>query len=189
MDISTYRLTKDGDHTKGRNPHGSATDVDLRTSPKREVGNEMRIYVASSFKLLDRVKELVRLLEIEGHTITVKWWSREYNIPGEGKVITTELKRRYEELDPEDFYARPETSRSYYADFQGVKDAQAFIFVAADEPRAYNGANVELGIALGDHIPCFSIGALEKSVLYYTVTKCISTFELISCLRELGRTI
>ncbi len=126
----------------------------------------MKFYLASSFKLIEKVKEVCKAIEGYGHSVTVKWWSREYDIPNEGKVKTTILKERYEELDPDDFYNRPETKRSYLDDFKGVIDADFFIFVADEIPRKYNGANVELGIALANIIPCFSIGNLELSPLY-----------------------
>jgi len=147
----------------------------------------LKIYIASSFSQVDKVDLIAQNLELQGHEITVKWWSREYEIPGEGAVKTTDLKVRYEDLDPEDFYKKPETRRSYEADYQGVKDADALVFVAEDTPRAYNGANVELGIALGDGKPCFSLGALDKSVLYYPVFKCVFLEELLDYLESLSR--
>ncbi len=36
----------------------------------------MRIYVASSFKLVEKVKSAVEALEEAGHEITVKWWAQ-----------------------------------------------------------------------------------------------------------------
>lgn len=146
----------------------------------------MKIYIASSFRLLGRVVWLADELEKMGHEITVKWWAREYEIPGERKPVkTTELKERYEFMGPDEFYARPETRLSYEADFKGVKDSQALILMADDEPRKYNGANIELGIAIGDNKPCFSLGALENSVLYYPVIKCRTFLELLSHLEEI----
>lgn len=147
----------------------------------------MKIYIASSFKLIDRVEWLAHELESLGHEITVKWWAREYEIPGEiAPVKTTELKERYEFLTPDDFYARPETKLSFDSDVKGVKEAQALIFMADDEPRAYNGANIELGIAIGENIPCFSLGELEKSVLYYPVLRCKTVPELLFYLKFLN---
>ena len=78
------------------------------------------------------------------------------------------------------FYEKPETKLSFECDYKGVKNADIFIFVADDTPRKYNGANVELGIALSDKKPCFSIGVLENSVLYYPIVKCANIQEVIS---------
>ena len=79
---------------------------------------------------------------------------------------------------------RPETYWSFVSDFEGVKDADIFVFIAGSEPRKFNGANVELGIALGDLKPCFVIGELEISVLYYLVTRCSDVEELIRALNQ-----
>ena len=131
----------------------------------------MKFYIASKFSLLERVRELSRALERAGHEITVKWWSRKYDIPGEGKVQTTDLKKIYNGLPEGEFYNRPETAFSYDSEFKGVKDADVFILIAGDKPGKFNGANIELGIALSDSKPCYSVGPLENSVLYYPVKK------------------
>jgi len=139
----------------------------------------MKFYLASSFALVDRVQAACDALEAAGHTITVKWWNRKYYLPGEGNVRTTDLKNRFNHLDDEAFYSRPETKKSYLADYQGVKDADVFIIIAGDKRRAFNGANIELGIALGDNKPCFSLGVLDTSVLYYDVIKRATIEEII----------
>ena len=54
----------------------------------------MKVYLASSFALIPRVETVASILERRGHEITCKWWSREYYIPGEGKIKTTVLKER-----------------------------------------------------------------------------------------------
>jgi len=145
----------------------------------------MKIYVASSFRLVERVISTVEALEKAGHEITVKWWERMYDIPGERTPVqTVDLKKRYEALSPDEFYERPETLISFKSDFEGVKDAEAFVFVADEEPRKFNGANVELGIAMGDLKPCFCIGELETSVLYYPVIRCSDVEEVIEIMES-----
>lgn len=144
----------------------------------------MKIYVASSFSLIDKVEAVVKELESVGHEITIKWWARAFNIPSEGLVHTIELKKRYANLKPQDFYARPECKWSYETDFIGVKDADILVLVVDDIPRAYNGANIELGIALSDNKRCYSIGNLENSALYYPVIKCKSIIELLEAIKN-----
>lgn len=100
---------------------------------------------------------------------------------------TTELKVINDDLPAEEFYAIPETLTSFELDFQGVKTADALVFIAAEKPRKYNGAAVELGIALGDGIPCFQLGALENSVLYAPVTRCMDPQDLVTRLQEVQR--
>jgi len=146
----------------------------------------MKVYLASSFALIPRVEELTLALENAGHQITVRWWSREYDIPGEGKVKTTDLKKRYKKLKQEEFYGHPETEFSYRADLKGVEDADAFIFVAGKAPRPFNGANVELGLALAWGKPCYVYGILPNSVMYWNTTRCDSISALIEALEAEG---
>ena len=132
-----------------------------------------RIYIASSFSMVDKVDTLSKILELEGHTITVKWWDRKYEIKGE-QIHTTELKKTNHELDPITFNNLEETALSFWNDYNGIVSADIFIFYADDNPRKYNGASVELGIALGQMTPCYLLGKLENSVLFSTLNHCES---------------
>ncbi len=130
----------------------------------------MKIYIASSFKLVDKVKEVVKALEEDGHVITVRWWER------------LELKHKFAPLSPFEFYAEPECRYAYNRDRLGIQEADALVFVADDEPRPYNGANVELGMADAWGKPCYSVGRLENSAMYFNVTRCESIGHLLCCL-------
>lgn len=165
----------------------------------------MRVYLASSFDLIERVQEVATALEEAGHTITVKWWDRVYDIPGEGRVPTRELKARDEGLDDLAFYSRPETRKSSEDDIQGVLDSDVLILVADEKPRKFNGANIELGIAIGVNLilqlqaltggpyRCYglyapgpklilSLGRLEISPLYLPVKRCQALEEVLELL-------
>lgn len=148
----------------------------------------MKIYIASSFALIDKVKNVSHFLEREGHTITEKWWSRPYQVEGLGKIVTTDLKEIYEKLTPDEFYATPECAASYWKDHAGIMTADAFVFIANETPRKFNGASVELGLAIGNDIPAFSLGNLETSVLFYPVIRCRDLCQLISRIRKMGVT-
>jgi hypothetical protein len=139
----------------------------------------MKVYLASSFKLIEKVKKVCTVLEAWDHEITEKWWDRPYQVKSLGKIHTSDLKKIYDGLPPHEFYSKPETMMSFDLDYLGVINADAFVFVADSKPRKYNGANVELGIALGVGIPCYYMGVLENSVLYYTTKKCHSYDELL----------
>lgn len=139
----------------------------------------MKVYVGSSFSLIPRVEEVVKALEEAGHEITVKWWDRIYDTKDSGKKETQELKKLYADLDPDEFYSRPETRKSFLADLKGIEDCDDFILVADDMPQNYGGANIELGYAYGCGKDCFSIGALENSALYWAVKRCKTIDELI----------
>lgn len=145
------------------------------------------IYLASNFERIEYVKVLAQWLESEGHQIAVKWWAREYEIPGEGKVPTSDLKVRYEALDPDDFYSRPETERSKKEDIQGIKDSEIFIFYAGPRPLIFNGANYEFGYAAALGKPCIIFGdAPQKSAMYWGVTRCRAFWELRAALDEVA---
>ena len=128
--------------------------------------------------MIDKVEILSKLLEDKGHTITVKWWDRKYEIDGE-QIHTTELKKTTHELDPITFNHLEETTISFWGDYNGIISADVFIFYAEDKPRKYNGASVELGIALGQMTPCYLLGKLENSVLFSTLNPCESISELL----------
>jgi len=102
-----------------------------------------------------------------GHIISVKWWERQH------------LKNQFAMLNTDIFYARPECEYAFHTDLEGIKNSDILILVADDKPRAYNGANIELGMALALNKPCYSIGSLENSAMYYTVKKCTTVNNLI----------
>jgi len=139
----------------------------------------VKIYIASSFTMVDDVEALAKTLELHGHSITVKWWTREYEIEGE-HIHTTELKVTNDNLDRDTFNNLNETTRSYWDDLNGVLDCDVFIFFAETNPRKYNGASVELGIALACFKPCFLLGELENSVLFSQLIHCDTVKELLN---------
>lgn len=117
----------------------------------------MKIYIASSFSLIPRVEKVCEILEEAGHEVLVKWWTR------------LDLKKKFDVLEPDDFYEEPECGIAYERDFNGVMACDVLLFVADDKPRYYTGANVELGIALGNSKRCMSIGKLRNSALYWNI--------------------
>lgn len=150
--------------------------------------SEMKIYVASSFSLIPKIEEVVEALEAEGHQIIVKWWSRIYQTEEGHLQETSDLKKIYADLEPAEFYARPETFKSYMADVEGIKEADALVLVAPDEAGrvALVGARVELGIAIGLQIPCFSIGSIVNSAMYWGIFRASDIPQLIKDLRDLA---
>ena len=142
----------------------------------------MKVYLASSFSLVAKVREIDRILEDAGFKVLCKWWQGLDYIPWERRT----LKEYAQTASPQDFYSHTGCKNAYERDFQGVKDADVFVFVADDSPRAYNGANIELGIALSDKKPCFAVGRLENSALYYPVVKCSDPNDLLAKLSEVS---
>lgn len=140
----------------------------------------MKIYIASSFEHVDRVKLLAADLEGLGHSITCKWWERVFEIPGEGPTATTELKKRYATMAREEFYKLPETAISFKADVEGIRQADILVFLASPDVRKYNGAAVEFGIAYGLGKPCLLLGRLENSVMFLPLERIETELELIN---------
>lgn len=145
----------------------------------------MKVYIASSFSLIPKVSIISKALENSGHKITMKWWDRAFNIPSEGLVHTTELKKKYATLSPEDFYKRPECKIVHDTDKRGVFEAEVLLFVADSNITVYNGANVELCMADAWGKPRICIGELANSALYYGMTFCSTVEEVLLHLSKL----
>lgn len=128
----------------------------------------MKFYLASSFSLARNLDVLSTALELRGHTVAVKWWERLH------------LKRKFQDLEPDEFYAEPECEYAFMRDMMGIHEADAVILVADDEPRPYCGANVEVGIAIGVGRPVFSIGRLQNSAMYWPVKRCRDLAEVLA---------
>lgn len=127
----------------------------------------MKFYLASSFSLIKKVEFVCQVLENEGHQVTVKRWER------------LGLKKQFEVLSPDDFYAEPECKYAFERDLEGIKESDALIFIAANHPRSYNGANVEVGMAFGLGKPVFSLGILTNSAMYWGVKRCVTVHDIL----------
>lgn len=148
----------------------------------------MKLYIASSFSLIDQIKTVSAVLEAFGHEITCKWWERLYQVEDK-EMITTELKKKYDDLPSEIFYSKPETRKSYESDHEGIFEADVLLFLADIRiARKYTGANIEFGIALGLEIPCIIMGKVTNSVMYYPAHKITNFSELITALETLKET-
>ena len=138
----------------------------------------MKVYLASSFDLMPLVETIAEYLEKQGHDISVKWWSRD----------GFDLRDKKANHTSDSFYKDPVCEMIFWRDFQGVSDSDAFVIVADNIPKKFNGANVEYGIAVALHKPCFSIGALENSAMYHPIKKCKTLSELVESLRYIEAT-
>jgi hypothetical protein len=149
----------------------------------------MKAYIASSFNLKPKIEQVEQFLEQRGITVICKWWTGLDYIPHEQRT----LKDKAKDVSPAEFYSSQGCKTAFERDFNAVKEADFLVFVAADYPRKYNGGNVELGIALGDGKPCFSIGTLENSAMYYKVRQCKNLetlwFIIVDTFRELLKTV
>ena len=136
----------------------------------------MKIYLASSFSLFEKIEKVCKSLKNEGHEILVRWWDRVH------------LKKKVSILEADDFYKEPECKYAFERDLQGVKDCDALIFVASDEMKLYTGASVEIGMAFALDKPVYSIGVFKNSAMYYRINRCQDIQEVISLLSLLTET-
>lgn len=130
----------------------------------------MKIYLASSFRFVKTVSDLARWLELRGHTITCRWWLADY------KVLLGDIP------DGE-WYGKAIVRAIYQRSFTAIKAADVLILVSP-EKTSFNGANVEVGIALGLGKPVISLGSIERSGMYEPVIQCATEKQMIEVLNE-----
>ena len=139
---------------------------------------KLRVYIASSFNQIDKVKMVSSFLENCGFKITGKWWDRVYHVGSDIKS-TKELKKEYDNLNWFVFRNKKQSIESFYSDFKGIVDSDILVFVASDDKKKYNGASVEYGIAVGLNKRCYLLGELENSVMFNKLIKVDTIHELI----------
>jgi len=135
------------------------------------------IYLASSFKLADRVAGLASDLKEHGFNIPVDWWNHDFK---QGCEDWSDRKW-YNSFPVKGVYARNRNGVYFICD--------ALILVAPETGTTrYNGANIELGMALAKNKPCFSYGKLERSAMYLEVKQCLTFQELLDSLNGSHKT-
>jgi diphthamide synthase subunit DPH2 len=109
----------------------------------------MKIYVAASFQLKERVKELYNTLQERGHEITVDWTA-------------------HKPVEP--FDQNEALSREYSVeDIEGVADSDVFILLSDVHGK---GMYVELGAAIISHLRhgkpiIYVVGERNAEVMFY----------------------
>jgi nucleoside 2-deoxyribosyltransferase len=130
----------------------------------------MEVYLASKFNLAKRVKRIATMLQSEKIGITVKWWEKDF------KKI---------DLPDDEWYKLEIIKQIKERNFNGIDKSDAVILICPiNKTTKFNGANIEVGYALGKGKPVYSVGKIERSGMYYDVIKCESAYELISKLKE-----
>jgi len=115
------------------------------------------IYLASSFKLVDRIESVCEVLEKNGHAVPDKWWRN------------NRLADKHPDAGTDAYYDHPEVSEVACQHYQNIQECDVFVLVCPDnEPRKFNGANIELGYAYAHGLDVFAVGALERSAMYVT---------------------
>jgi len=125
----------------------------------------MKVYLASSFSLIQKVEASAEVLREKGHIVTVEWWHKDYK------------KLPFADVD---WYEDPRVIAISERNFRGIREADIFVLIAPTlTSKKFNGANIELGYALALGKPCYSVGCLQRSAMYAPVTKCDSVEEVL----------
>src|SRR6266487_3537337 len=105
----------------------------------------MIIYIASSFKYVKEVKELSTWLSLNGDRVNCRWWEKDY---------------KQSDLPDVEWWSQPEIKAIYKRSFEAIQKCDLLILVTPLH-TAFNGANVEVGIALALGKAVIAFGDLE----------------------------
>ena len=130
----------------------------------------MKFYLASAFRYTDAVKTLAEALEKRGHSITCRWW-------------LTDFKTALGNIDDDEWFGKQIIRTIYRRSFKAIEDADILILVAPEKTK-FNGANIEVGIALGLHKPVICLGELERSGMYEPLIRCPAWADLYNVLLQ-----
>ena len=142
----------------------------MKKMSTKKGAEQLKFYLASSFKNVEPVRALAKQLEERGHIITCRWWMCDYKVALGG-------------MDDDKWFGQPIIRTIYRRSHKAIEDADMLILVAP-EPCKFNGANIEVGIALGLHKPVICLGELERSAMYEPLIRCHSMEELDKTLQE-----
>lgn len=129
----------------------------------------IKVYIASSFKLIPQVKYVAKLLNDYGCLITKLWWNFDY------KTIDLPNSLWYKEED---------VINISQENFNAIDECDILLFVANHKPQKYNGANVEVGYAIGKNKIVCSIGELERSAMYVPIKQFVDVIGFLDWLQE-----
>lgn len=136
----------------------------------------MKLYLASKFEMASYVDGVANELEKVGHEITVKWW--DYDM----KRLDYGVENDLSVLSNEEWFTHPRVKFVFERDIQGIKISDALILICPLLPCKFNGANIELGYAMALGKPCFSIGSLDRSAMYFPLVQCENIHHLLHIL-------
>lgn len=128
------------------------------------------VYLGSSFSLTERVERVHEALLENGHYVTDMWWDN------------AALSNEHPAAGTDAYYRLPEVEEMARRHFHHLRRCEAFVLVADEDPRRYNGANIELGYAIAQGVPTFAYGSLQRSAMYHPVGRFDELGSLIEAL-------
>lgn len=130
----------------------------------------LNIYLASSFRYVAEVEYLADYLQAKGHSIACEWWKTDYKT----KLKTDSLN---------EWFSNPIIKVIYKRSIDAIRSANLVILVSPEVTK-FNGANIEVGIALALDKPVIAYGVIEKSGMYEPLVRCSNFSELELALKE-----
>jgi nucleoside 2-deoxyribosyltransferase len=132
----------------------------------------LKVYLASSFDLSERVQKIADLLQSKGISVTRKWWLMDY-------------KTAFGQVSNEAWYRKEKVKWVSRENFKAIDQADAVILVCPpDSPHNFTGANIEVGYAIAKNKRVISVGALGRSAMYVPVEKHSSIETLLPALKN-----
>jgi len=132
----------------------------------------LKVYLASSFDLTERVQKIADLLQEKGIGVTRKWWLKDY-------------KSAFGQISNEAWYREEKVRWVSRENFKAIDQADAVILVCPpDSPHNFTGANIEVGYAIAKNKRVLSVGALGRSAMYVPVEKHSSIETLLLALKH-----
>ena len=117
----------------------------------------MKVYLASSFDLKERVQLISHALESKGFAITRKWWLEDY-------------KAAFGEIPDRDWYAKEIVQSISQKNFKAIDEADVLVVVCPEDGvHKFVGANVEVGYAIAKGKTVLSLGVLPRSAMYVRI--------------------
>ena len=129
----------------------------------------MKVYIASSFQLVEKVIETEQILWKNGIEVTQAWWKKDY------KKMSI----------PDDWwYKDDDVKKISKKNFDAIDEADMVLLVCPDvSPIRFNGANVEVGYAIAKGKPVYSIGALQRSAMYVPIRRLHNINEFLEAVK------
>jgi len=134
---------------------------------------KLRIYIASSFDYAALCEAVAGAVIAKGHTVPDIWWN-------------VRTKDDFRGKSESEFYDSPTVKSIAVRHWRTINSCDVVVLISASAKKAFTGASVEVGYAIGKGIPVLSLGPLKRSAMYCPVTRCEDLVDLLKALDIIG---
>lgn len=128
----------------------------------------MKFYLASSFKRKQQLETIKNELESLGHVIPDVWWN---------------IDSKDDEMTNRDWHSLPTIKAIAIRHWKSIAECDALILISSEfEYTPFNGANIEVGYAIGKGLPVFTYRLIAKSAMYAPTIECLNLDELLDAI-------